>query len=160
MLVAHFADFAQVFKFAFLVLILARDNLLGVQASEEVMRFDFLAFGKQTGIGTEHFNERMNLSLCGLAQLNQVVALFRWEEVVCVYAGEFCIHAINAANPLNQPCWVPGNVIVDDHVGAMQVHAFGKHFRTNQNPVVVARVERVRVKVSDHGLMRRFVRLP
>ena len=87
LLVAHFADFGEVFQFAFLVLIFAGDGLLGVQPGEEVMRFDFLAFGQQAGIRAEHFNERMNLGLGGLAELDEVVALFRWEEVVGVNAG-------------------------------------------------------------------------
>ena len=64
---------------------------------------------------------------------------------------EFRVHAVDAANTLNQPRWVPGDVVIDDDVGAMQVHAFGKHFGADQNPVIVAWVEGVGVEVGDHG---------
>ena len=73
---------------------------------------------------------------------------------------ELRVHAIDAADTLNEASRIPRNVVVDDHVGAVEVHAFGKHFRADQNPVVVARVECVGVEVGDHGFVRRFVRLP
>ena len=72
---------------------------------------------------------------------------------------EFGIHAVDAANALNEAGRIPRNVVVDDDVGAVEVHAFREHFRGNQNPVVVARVECVGIKVGDDSFMRRFVRL-
>ena len=46
MLIAHLADFAQVFEFALLVLVLAGDDFLGVQPREEIMGLDLLALGQ------------------------------------------------------------------------------------------------------------------
>ena len=159
LLVADCSNFGQVFQFALFFAVFARDGLLRCQSREQVMRLDFLALGKQPRIRTKHFDERVNLRFRRLSELNEIVALFGGKEVVRVDRVEFRVHTIDAANPLNEPSRVPRNVIIDDDIRAVQVHAFRKHFRANQNPVVIAGMERVRVEVCDHVLVRCFVRL-
>ena len=50
--------------------------------------------------------------------------LIGWEEIVSADRGERCIHAIDAPDTLNQPRWIPGDVIVNYSVRTMKVDAF------------------------------------
>ena len=45
--------------------------------------------------------------------------------------------AVDPAETLHEACGVPGRVVVDHGVGAMQVHAFRQHLRRDENGDIV-----------------------
>ena len=93
MLVAHLADFGEVFQFALFLFVLAGDRFLGGQLGKQVMRFDLLAFGKQAGVRAEHFDEGVDLGFGGFLEFDEVVALFGREKVVGMDGVElWCPH--------------------------------------------------------------------
>ena len=63
------------------------------------------------------------------------------EKVVGVDLVELGVHAIDTPDALNQARGIPRNVVIDDDVGAVKVHAFGKDFGGDQDAIVVLRVE-------------------
>ena len=87
---------------------------LEVQLGKQVVRFDFLAFGQQSCIRAEHFDEGMNLRFGCLPEFDDVVALLGGEEVVGVDGVELGIHAVHAPDALDEAGWIPRDVVIDD----------------------------------------------
>ena len=61
------------------------------------------------------------------------VRLAGGEEIEDKDIGVLGAHPVDAANPLQNPGGVPGQVIVDDDIRAVQVDAFGQHVGRDQN---------------------------
>ena len=122
------------------------------------MRLDLFALRQQARVSTKHFDECMDLGLGGFFQLDEVVALFGWEKVVGVDGIEGRIDAVDAANPLNEPGWIPGDVIIDDDIGSMEVNAFGKHFSGDENPILIFGLKSACIEVGDDFLANSLVR--
>src|SRR4029077_16654381 len=60
---------------------------------------------------------------------------------------------------LNQPRWVPRNVVVDYNVAAVKVDTFGEYLGSHKNPVIVFRSIGSRVEVSYNFLTNALKRL-
>ena len=156
LLVADGADFREEFEFGFLVLVLAGDGLLGIPLGEQVVRDDFLALGQQAGIRAEHLDEGVDFRLGGFAELDEVVAFFGREKVVGVNRVELGVHAVDAPDALDEARGIPRDVVIDDDVGAVEVHAFGEDFGGDQDAVVVLGPIRLGVEVGDDFLADAF----
>jgi hypothetical protein len=75
-----------------------------------------------------------------------------------VFSVEICINAIDATDSLHQARWIPGNIIVDDHVRAVKTYAFGEHFSRDQNSVIVLGLKCSRIEVGENCFAFSFVR--
>ena len=51
---------------------------------------------------------------------------------------------------VEEPCWIPRNVVIDNDMGAMQVHAFGQNFRGDEDAIVVLGMSNFGVEVGNH----------
>ena len=69
-----------------------------------------------SGNGKKHFNEGMNLRFGCFFEFDKIIALFSWEKVVGVNGVELGVHTIDPADALNQPRWIPRNVVIDNGV--------------------------------------------
>ena len=147
--VANGADFSEKFEFGFLVFVFAGDGLFGVPLGEQVVRDDFLAFGQQAGIRAEHLDEGVDFRLGSFAELDEVVALVGREKVVGVNLVELGVHAVDAPDALNEARGIPRNVVIDDDIGAVEVHAFGENFGGDQDAVIVLGAICLGVEIGD-----------
>jgi hypothetical protein len=91
----------------------------------------------------------MNLRLGGLAKLYQVVALVGREKVIGVNLVELRIHAVDASDTLNEAGGIPRDVVIDDHVGTVEVHTLGQDFGGDQDAVVILRPIGLGVEIGD-----------
>ncbi len=92
-------------------------------------------------------------------ELDEVVAFVGREEVVGVNRVELGVHAVHAPDALDEPGWIPRDVVVDDDVRAMKVHAFGENFGGHEDAVIVLGPIRLGVEVGDDVLadaLKRF----
>ena len=113
------------------------------------LRFDFLAFGQQAGIRAQHFDEGMDFGLGSFAELDEVVAFLGREKVVGVNLVELGVHAVDAPDALNEARRIPWDVVIDDDVGAVKVHAFGQNFGGDEDAVVVLGMPHLGIEVGN-----------
>ena len=98
----------------------------------------------------------MNLGLSGFLQLDGIISFYGGEEIVGVDGVECGIYTIDAPDALNEACWIPGDIVVDDNVGAMQVDAFGLDLGTELFSVFIARIKGIGVEVGNDVSMFRL----
>ena len=70
--------------------------------------------------------------------MNHSIALIGREKVVNMHFLGVRTYTVDTSDALHQSCGVPRCVVVEDNIGTMQVHAFGKHFGGNDDVIVVA----------------------
>ena len=148
-LVADFADFGEIFQFAFLVAVFAGDGFLGIQPREKTLRFDVLAVGQELGVRAQHFNEGVNLGLGRFAEFDEVVAFLGGEKVKCVNLVELGVHAVDAPDALNEARRIPWDVVIDDDMGTVEIHAFGQNFGGDENAEIILGMANFGVEIGD-----------
>src|ERR1051325_6685419 len=111
------------------------------------MRFDVFAFGEKPCVRAKHLDEAVNLRFSSLLELDYVVALLCREKVVSMNSLELCIDTVHAADALNETGGVPGNIVINDNVRAMEIDAFGQYLRTHEDAIIIARAEGIGVKI-------------
>src|SRR5579872_6515116 len=116
------------------------------------MGFDLFSFSQQPGIGAEHLDESLNFCLCGFSKLDKIVSLLGRKEIEGLNAVERSVHTVDPAYSLHKLCWIPWNVIIDDRVGAVQIHTFGQHVGRYHNAVIILPLKSLRVKVVQDRL--------
>ena len=78
------------------------------------------------------------------------IADYSREEIEDMYPVEPGINTIYPARSLHKACGVPWYIIVDNHIGAVQVDTLRKHLGGYQYPVIVSGVLRPGIEVGRH----------
>ena len=120
------------------------------------MRNNFLAIGQQAGVRAEHLNEGVDFRFGCFLELDEVVAFVGREKVVGVNLVELGVHAVDAPNTLDKARGIPRDVVIDDDVGAVEVHAFGKNLRGDEDAVIILGTKCLGVEVRGHVLADAF----
>src|ERR1039457_4828704 len=123
------------------------------------MRLHLLAFGEKPGVRSQHLYKSLNFRLRRFLELYEIVALLGRKEIEGLYPVERRVNAVYAAYALHEPRGIPGNIVVNNRVGAVKVDAFRENIGGHDNPVVVPFLEGSCIKVVDDGLPHAPVRL-
>ena len=67
-----------------------------------------------------------------------------------------CINPVNASYSLHHSGRVPGDVVIDHHIGTMQVHTFRQDFGGDKYPIIFSGVTGSGVEILQHFVTDRF----
>src|SRR5690606_33375788 len=105
--------------------------------SEQLMLGDGLLFGEIPGILTEHVMERLYFRLDVIFEVQMAARLCRREEVKDVDMPVLSSDTVHTSNALENAGRIPGQVIVDDDVGSVQVDTFCQDIGCYQDANIV-----------------------
>jgi len=71
-----------------------------------------------------------------------------------------CIHPVNPSDSLHHPGRIPGDIVINHHIGTVQVYTFGEDFSRYKYAIIIFLMTGASVKVLKNFIADRLPRSP
>ena len=106
---------------------------------------DFIIIAQNRIEGSDFFGDVILKAKMG-------IRLGGWKKIEYIQFIMGCADTIDTTKPLHDAGWIPGQVVIYDSTGPVQIHAFSKHIGSNQNAEIFARVIMCRIKIASYDI--------